>query len=85
MIEVRLIDKQKLRGRLGEVTSEGFSLQTAQGNKIETKTIAFSDVKSFKRTGETTGKGIGRGVVYGLAGIGTLMLVSVIWAASRSD
>ena len=85
MIEVRLIDKQKLRGRLGEVTSEGFSLQTAQGNKIETKTIAFSDVKSFKRTGETAGKGIGKGVVYGLAGIGVLMLVLVIWAASRSD
>ena len=85
MIEVRLIDKQKLRGRLGEVTSEGFSLQTAQGNKIETKKLAFSDVKSIKKTGETAGKGIGKGVIYGLAGIGALMLILIIWAASRSD
>ena len=85
MIEVRLSDEQKLKGRLGEVTSEGFSLQTAQGNKIETKKLVFSDVKSFKRAGETTGRGIGKGVVYGLAGIGALMVVLIIWAASRSD
>jgi hypothetical protein len=85
MIEVRLVNKQKLRGRLGEITNEGFSLQTAQGNKIETQKIAFTDVKSFKKAEETTGKGISRGVIYGLAGIGVFMLIMVIWAVSRSD
>ena len=86
MIEVRLTNKQKVRGRLGEVTNEGFSLQTAQGNKVETQKIAFADVKSFKNAqGETVGKGIGRGIVYGLAGIGILMVILIIWAASRSD
>jgi len=86
MIEVRLTNKQKVRGRLGELSNEGFSLQTAQGNKVQTKKIAFTDVKSFKNAqGETVGKGIGRGIVYGLAGIGILMVILIIWAASRSD
>ena len=86
MIEVRLMDKNKVRGRLGEVTNEGFSLQTAQGNKIETQKIAFTDVKSFKNAkGGETGKGFSRGVIYGLAGIGVLMVILIIWAASRED
>jgi len=86
MIEVRLMDKNKVRGRLGEVTNEGFSLQTAQGNKIETQKIAFTDVKSLKKVeGETTGKKFSRGVIYGLAGIGVLMVILIIWAASRED
>lgn len=86
MIEVRLMNKHKVRGRLGEVTNEGFSLQTAQGNKVETLKIAFTDVKSLKKAeGESTGKGISRGVVYGLAGLGVLLVVLIIWGASRSD
>jgi len=86
VVEVRLMNKQKVRGRLGEVTSEGCSLQTAQGSKVETQKIAFTDVKSFKKVErETVGKGIGRGVVYGLAGLGVLLVVMVIWAVSRSD
>ena len=86
MIEVRLMDKHKVRGRLGEVTNEGFSLQTAQGNKIGTQKIAFTDVKTLKKVeGETTGKKFSRGVIYGLAGIGVLMVILIIWAASRSD
>ena len=81
MIEVRLMNKQKVRGRLGEVTSEGFSLQTAQGNKVETQKIAFTEVKSFKKAeGETGGKKFSRGLVYGLAGIGVLAVILVIWA-----
>ena len=85
IIEVRLMNKQKVRGKLGEISNEGFSLQTAQGSKIETQKIAFAEVKSFKQAGGGTGKGIGRGVIYGLAGIGVLVLVMVIWAASRPD
>lgn len=85
MIEVRLLNKQKIRGRLGEITDEGFSLQTAQGNKIETQKLGFTDVKSFKQVEGTTGKKIGTGVVYALAGIGALFVGLVIWAASRED
>jgi hypothetical protein len=86
MIEVRLMNKQKVRGRLVEVTNEGFSLQTAQGNKIETQKIAFSDVKSVKNVeGETTGRKFSRGLVYGLAGIGVLAVILVIWAVAATS
>jgi len=86
IIEVRLMDKHKVRGRLGEVTSEGFNLQSAQGNKVETQKIAFTEVKTLKKVeGETTGKKFSRGVIYGLAGIGVLMVILIIWAASHSD
>ena len=84
MVEVRLMNKHTLRGRLGEVTNEGFSLQTAQGNKVETQKIAFTEVKSLKKVeGETTGKKVGRGVIYGLAGIGVLILIMTIVLLAR--
>ncbi len=82
MIEVRLLNKQKIRGRLGELTDEGFSLTTAQGEKITTQKVAFTEVKSFKKV---EGGKAGRAVLYGLAGIGVLVLILVIWAASRDD
>ncbi len=85
MIEVRLLNKQKIRGRLGEVTDEGFSVQTAQGNKIDTQKVAFTDVKSVKKLEGSTGTKIGKGVVYALAGVGVLTFALIIWAASASD
>lgn len=86
MIEVRLLDKQKIRGRLGDLTDEGFNLTTAQGEKIETQKVSFTDMKSFKRVeGATTGKALSKGLLWGLAGIGVLTVILVIWAASGSD
>jgi hypothetical protein len=79
MIEVRLLNKQKIRGRLGELTDEGFSLTTAQGEKISTQKIAFTEVKSFKKV--EGGKG-GHVVLYALAGIGVALLVVFILAIS---
>ena len=84
MIEVRLMDKNKVRGRLGEVTNEGFSLQTAQGSKIETQKIAFTEVKSLKKVeGDTTGKKVGKGLIYGLAAAGILLVVIIIVAIAK--
>ncbi len=85
MVEVRLLNKQKIRGRLGKITDEGFCIQTAQGNKIENEMLAFADVKSLKQVEGTTGTKVGKGLVYALAGIGALFVGLVIWAASRSD
>jgi len=47
-VEVRLLNKERLRGRLGEVSDDGFIIQIAKGNQIETRKVAFSDVKSVK-------------------------------------
>ena len=86
MIEVRLLNKQRMRGRLGDLTNEGFSLTTAQGEKIEAQKVSFTDVKSFKKVeGATTGKAVGKGLLWALAGIGVLAVVFTIWAVSASD
>ena len=82
MIEVRLLNKQKIRGRLGDLTDEGFSLTTAEGDKIAAQKVAFTDLKSFKKV--ESGKA-GHVVLYALAGIGALFVGLVIWAASRGD
>ncbi len=81
-IEVRLLNKQKIRGRLGEVTDEGFSLTTAQGEKISTQKIAFNELKSVKKV---EGGKAGHVLLYALAGIGALFVGLIIWAATRSD
>jgi hypothetical protein len=83
IIEVRLINKQKVRGKLGEVTNEGFSLQTAQGTKVETQKFAFTDVKSFKQV-SGTGTKAGHGLIYALAGIGVLAVVLTIVGVAMS-
>ena len=47
-VQVRLKNKEKLRGRLGEVSNEGFVVQYARGNQIEERKIGFDEVKSLK-------------------------------------
>ena len=81
MIEVRLLDKQRVRGRLGDLTNEGFSLTTAQGEKIETQKVAFANVKSFKKLeGAKAAKTAGWIVLGALAGLGVLLVVIVVVA-----
>ena len=82
MIEVRLAHKQRIRGRLGELTDQGFSLQTAQENKIETMQIAFSEVKSFKKV---EGNKSGHALLYALAGIGAFFVALTVWAIARGE
>jgi len=48
-VEVRLLNKERFRGRLGEVSDDGFVVQIARGNRIETRVVAFGDVKSLKQ------------------------------------
>lgn len=83
MIKVRLLTKEKLRGRLGEITDEGFAVQTAKGNKIETRKIAFQNVKSISKVeAHKAGKTAGWVVLGVLAGIGAVILILVAVAAS---
>ena len=57
IIEVKLHNKTKLRGKLGAVTDTGFELQSVANDKIQTQTIAFQDVKSVKAV--SSGMGVG--------------------------
>jgi len=71
-VEVRLLNKERFRGRLGEISDEGFSVQIAQGNRIETRKVAFGDVKSVKVMGNNEKK---RGILIGVAAAFGILLV----------
>lgn len=81
MVEVRLLTKEKIRGRIGDLTDEGFSLQTAQGTSIQKRSVSFNELKSIKSVG-STGSKVGKGVAYGLAGVGAFVLILVIVCAT---
>jgi hypothetical protein len=76
LVEVKLINKLKIRGRLGEVKDEGFSLTNAQGNKIA---VSFSEVKSVKRAkGGKTGRIVG----YVLLGAAAFVVIVIVGAVA---
>lgn len=74
-VNVRLKNKERLRGQLGEVSNDGFVLKYAQGNEIKERKIGFDEVKSIK---VREGGRAGRVVVYVLAGAGLFFLVFMI-------
>ncbi len=83
LVEVRLKNKEKLRGRLGEVHETGFDMQVAAGDKVETRTITFHELKSIKKTeGGGTGRFIGHVALGTAIVIGVLILTGVIIAAA---
>ncbi len=67
---MRLKNKEKLRGRLGVMREDGFDMQVAAGDKIETRTIAFNELKSIKKA-----EGGGAGHVAGNIAVGTLAVI----------
>ena len=76
-VEVRLKSKEKVRGRLGEVSSSGFTMQVTKNGAVGSRDIAFDDVKSLKRTGKP-GKGGYVGMAIGFAAVGAGVIVAVI-------
>lgn len=80
MIEVRLLNKEKVRGRLGQIDDNGFSLTTSQQGKIVTQNIAFTEVNSFRKL---EGGKAGHRVLWMLAGIGVLVVIGVVIAATQ--
>jgi preprotein translocase subunit SecF len=78
-IEVRLNNKQKQRGRLGEIRDEEFAMQTMKAGKMEVQNVAFSEVNSVKQVGKHTTRNILIGVGIGLA---AAVIVVAILAAT---
>lgn len=80
MVEVKLLNRQKVRGRLGQIDDRGFSLTTAQQGKIVSQTTAFSEVNSFKKI---EGGKAGHRVLWMLAGVGVLVVICAVIAATQ--
>src|SRR6516225_8605333 len=72
VIEVKLANKRKIRGRLGALTDSGFELQHAGDGKIVTEVVPFDSVKSVN----VVGKGLNF-VVKVFIGIGIVAGVSL--------
>lgn len=80
-VEVRLLNKERIRGRLGDISDEGFTVLIAQENRIETRKVAFVDVKSVKEIGKQ------RTALYVFLGVamtlGLLLAVGYVVDAAR--
>jgi hypothetical protein len=84
LVEIRLKTKEKLRGRLVEVSNEGITLKVVTGNKIDERKLAFDELKSIK--GVEGGSKAGRVTLYILAGVGVgLVILFVIAAVALRD
>jgi hypothetical protein len=84
LIEVRLNNNQKLRGRRGEVSQDSFILagalpaqssQAVPGETASDQKIAFTDVRSVNQVRVHTARNVLIGVGIG---IGILMVISAI-------
>ena len=75
LVVVRLKNKEKLRGRLGDVSTEGFILKYAKGNEIQERKVSFDELKSIKS--KRGGSKVGTAVVYILAGVGVTFLLLI--------
>ena len=78
-VEVRLKTGDKLRGRLEAVRDTSFDLTVAAKDRLETRTVAYIDVKSLKERKPVGGGKIAVGI---LAGFGVCAIVLMILAAA---
>ncbi len=80
LVVVRLKTKEQIRGRMADISNEGFTVKLADKDKVGERKIAYQEVKSVKRAGNESGGG--KVVLYVLAGIGAVFVVAIlIWAA----
>ena len=79
MVEVRLKNKEVVKGRLGDVASDSFVVREAVGQRIQDRKIAFNDVKSMKKfKGNQALKVAGYSALAVAVAIGTGMLITLI-------
>jgi hypothetical protein len=79
MVEVHLKNKDVIKGRLGDVSSDGFVVKEATGQRIEERKIVFDDVKSMKKfEGSKALKVAGYSAIATAAAIGTGLLITLI-------
>ena len=81
VVQVKLANKQNIRGRLGSITNDGFDLQYARSGKIVTETLMFDNVQSVRMVGQ--GWSIAKKIVVGtLIGAGVLLIIGIVSCAA---
>ena len=82
LIQVRLMDKQKLRGQLGASDADGFTLQT-QGRAAAERRVSFAEVKSVTTV---SSKGV-RATTWIIAGavVAVFVIAVVVFLAEKHN
>jgi len=70
-VEVRLVDKQALKGRIGDVSDDGIVLKYTKAGQTAERKIAFTDMTSIKKAGWGPGR-------WALVGFGVFLLVGTL-------
>jgi hypothetical protein len=82
IVEVKLVNKKKIRGRLGSVSDFGFDVLHTSNDKVVTESLAYDSVKSVKVVGK--GMHFAAKVVIGtLIAIGVVALLGAILCATE--
>ena len=83
LVVVNLRDKSKMRGRIGQVSADGFMLLAARGTQVKDQKVAFADVASVKAVNKGGGGAMAGHIVIGaLAALGVLLLIGMIAVAA---
>ena len=89
-VEIRTMDKLKIRGRIGAATNDAVAIETICNGKPETVEVEFANMKSIhaaspveRSTGEKIASRTGQGVVAALAAVGVVVLVVGVVMAGR--
>ena len=77
-VQVRLLDGEKLRGRIGAVTEDAFVLTTEHKGKVETRQIPFHRVQTIERSDRTFDHSLGRGFLIGAIVVGFIGAIFAI-------
>jgi hypothetical protein len=75
-VEVRLTNRERLKGRIGDVSQDGVALKYSIAEQIQERQIAFSEIKSIKVLGGHSA--LGRGILWALGGIGAFFVVMIV-------
>ena len=89
-VEIRTIDKEKIRGRIGAATNDAVAMETIRAGKPETVQVEFVRMKSIRvaspaepSNGALVASRACKGVVAALAALGGVLLIAGVIAASR--
>jgi hypothetical protein len=82
MIVIKMKNKEQLRGRLTQVTDEGFVVKTMRGEEFEDRQLAYAEVTSIKEV--SSGSQTKKWIIIGVT-IGAIVTVVGILGVLTSD
>jgi hypothetical protein len=87
LVEVRTTSKEKVRGRLGQVSAGGFTVKTSTSAN-ENREIKFAETKSIRTadlqepsTGAKVGSTAGKAILGILSVLGVIVLIAAVASA----